>query len=454
MAERANAASFEYLDTVTEVEKFTSEIARAREIALDTEGASFHRFVDRIYLLQLSTRDRHAVIDPLPIGVPAGLGAPARGSDASKWSSTTPTTTCDCCTRTTAGTSATSSTRASPRSCSGYTAFGLAALLERYLRREARQEAPARRLVDAAAHAGHARLRGAGHRFLLELRDRMAAELERVGRTGMGAEEFALLEGTRWDRGGAGVVVPARERRARSHAAESSRCCASSSRGATRSPRTLDRATFRVVGNEQLLEIARSQPQSRDALGEDQGNAARHPGAARRRAARRGARGTRRPRGRAAEASRAPRDGIAIPTSRRVSAPSRPCATRPRSGSSSTRASSARAIAWRRSRAGTRRPSTSSRRSRSSAAGRWRSSAPTSCARWSRTARRRRPKYRVRSSLCPPRSRGAFREPADWVSVPGTSVVLGTAVPSVTTPCTPSPSARCDPATRRASTPD
>ena len=75
MAERANAASFEYLDTVAEVEKFTNEIASTREIALDTEGASFHRFVDRVYLLQLSTRDRHAVIDPLPMGVPPGLGA-------------------------------------------------------------------------------------------------------------------------------------------------------------------------------------------------------------------------------------------------------------------------------------------------------------------------------------------------------------------------------------------
>jgi ribonuclease D len=48
VAERANAASFEYLDTVAEVEKFTSEIASTREIALDTEGASFHRFVDRV----------------------------------------------------------------------------------------------------------------------------------------------------------------------------------------------------------------------------------------------------------------------------------------------------------------------------------------------------------------------------------------------------------------------
>ena len=75
MGERANEASFLYLDTVVGVEGFTSEISATREIALDTEGASFHRFVDRIYLLQLSTRQHHAVIDPLPIGVPSGLGA-------------------------------------------------------------------------------------------------------------------------------------------------------------------------------------------------------------------------------------------------------------------------------------------------------------------------------------------------------------------------------------------
>jgi len=50
------------------VEQFANGLAGVTELALDTEGASFHRFVDRIYLLQLSTRDQHAVIDPIPIG--------------------------------------------------------------------------------------------------------------------------------------------------------------------------------------------------------------------------------------------------------------------------------------------------------------------------------------------------------------------------------------------------
>ena len=44
-----------YLDDKEAVGRFIASIANTRAIALDTEGASFHRFIDRIYLLQLST---------------------------------------------------------------------------------------------------------------------------------------------------------------------------------------------------------------------------------------------------------------------------------------------------------------------------------------------------------------------------------------------------------------
>src|ERR1700694_4703297 len=63
-----------YLDKPEQVDRFLTEISAVEELALDTEGASFHRFLDRIYLLQLSTREHSAIIDPLPIGSPAGLG--------------------------------------------------------------------------------------------------------------------------------------------------------------------------------------------------------------------------------------------------------------------------------------------------------------------------------------------------------------------------------------------
>ena len=65
----APSPSATYLDAAVAVDQWLAGIRQTGILALDTEGASFHRYVDRIYLIQLSTRERHAIIDPLPIGV-------------------------------------------------------------------------------------------------------------------------------------------------------------------------------------------------------------------------------------------------------------------------------------------------------------------------------------------------------------------------------------------------
>jgi ribonuclease D len=269
VAERANVASFEYLDTVAEVEKFTSEIAAAREIALDTEGASFHRFVDRIYLLQLSTRTRHAVIDPLPIGVPAGLGAlledPAvevvfHDADYDLrllqqdygWNIRT-----------------IFDTRIAAQLL-GYTAFGLAALLERFFevkldKKHQRADWSMRPLTgDMLDYAAQ------DTRWLLQLRDHMASELERMGRTAWAREEFALLEGTRWTDEEPGTSY-LRLKGARDLSRRELAVLRELVPWRDAVAGVLDRATFRVLGNEQLLEIARSQPQSKESLGKIKG---------------------------------------------------------------------------------------------------------------------------------------------------------------------------------------
>jgi ribonuclease D len=269
VAERANVASFEYLDTVADVEKFTSEIATTREIALDTEGASFHRFVDRVYLLQLSTRTRHAVIDPLPIGVPAGLGALLEDPsievvfhDADYdlrllqqdygWHIRT-----------------IFDTRIAAQLL-GYTAFGLAALLERFFdvkldKKHQRADWSMRPLTgDMLDYAAQ------DTRWLLQLRDHMAAELERMGRTTWAREEFALLEGTRWtdDEPGTSYL---RLKGARDLSRRELAVLRELVPWRDRVAGDLDRATFRVLGNEQLLDISRSQPQSKEALGKIKG---------------------------------------------------------------------------------------------------------------------------------------------------------------------------------------
>jgi len=269
VGEGASEASFLYLDTVGDVERFTSEISATREIALDTEGASFHRFVDRIYLLQLSTRQHHAVIDPLPIGVPSGLGALLEDPSVEVvfhdadydlrllqqdygWQVRT-----------------IFDTRIAAQLL-GYTAFGLAALLERFFevkldKKHQRADWSMRPLTE-----GMLDYAAQDTRHLLQLRDLLAAELERTGRSAWAREEFALLEGIRWQDEAPGMgylrVKGARDLTRRELAVLRElvpwRDAVAGS---------LDRATFRVLGNEQLLDIARTQPRTKEALAKVKG---------------------------------------------------------------------------------------------------------------------------------------------------------------------------------------
>ena len=254
-----------YLDTSSTVDTFFASIASSRILALDTEGASFHRFVDRIYLLQLSTREQTAIIDPLPVGKPAGLGRLLEDPgveivfhDADYdlrllhqdygWH-----------------TRNIFDTRVAAQLL-GIRAFGLAALLEKYFgvkldKKHQRADWSMRPLTQgmldyAAQDTIH----------LLELRDRLKGELERSGRWEWAVEEFGLLEGTRWnDDDSANAFL--RIKGARDLSRRELAILRELVPWRDAIAGQLDRATFRVLGNEQLLEISKQQPASRDVLG-------------------------------------------------------------------------------------------------------------------------------------------------------------------------------------------
>ena len=194
---RTNSTSFEYLDTAEAVAGFTAEIRDVKDIALDTEGASFHRFVDRIYLLQLSTNERHAIIDPLSTGQLGGLGELVQDPavqivfhDADYdlrllrqdygW-----------------GVTNIFDTRIASQFL-GYTSFGLAALLERFFgvkldKKHQRADWSMRPLThDMLDYAAQ------DTRYLLQLRDILAGELAKNGRLAWAQEEFRRLENTEW----------------------------------------------------------------------------------------------------------------------------------------------------------------------------------------------------------------------------------------------------------------
>ncbi len=254
-----------YLDTDAAVARFLADIGRPRELAIDTEGASFHRFIDRIYLIQLSTRDKHAIIDPLPIAAPAALGALLEDPkveivfhDADYdlrllhqdygWHVTN-----------------IFDTRISAQLL-GITAFGLGALLERSFglkldKKHQRADWSMRPLT-----AGMLDYAAQDTLHLLGLRDIMKAELEAKGRWGWAQEEFQRLEGTRWspdEPGSAFLRVKGARDLSRRELATLRELVTWRDGVALQ----LDRATFRVVANDVLLEIARTAPTNVEAIG-------------------------------------------------------------------------------------------------------------------------------------------------------------------------------------------
>ncbi len=255
----------QYLDTAAAVAGFAREIADAPSIALDTEGASFHRFVDRVYLMQLSTRSATAIVDPLPTGDLSALKPLIESEEIEivfhdadydlrllrqdyGWA-----------------TRRIFDTRIAAQLL-GYKAFGLAALLELHFgialdKKFQRADWSLRPLSE-----GMLQYASQDTMYLLALRDILHAELAAKGRLEWAAEEFARLEHTQWSADDPTLqylkVKGARDLKRRELAVL--RELVPWRDGVAKE---LDRATFRVVSNEVLLEIARVQPTTRQALG-------------------------------------------------------------------------------------------------------------------------------------------------------------------------------------------
>ena len=63
------------IQTQADLERFFQRLKDQPLVAIDTEAASFHRFKDRVYLLQVSSREETAVVDPLAVSSLEPLGS-------------------------------------------------------------------------------------------------------------------------------------------------------------------------------------------------------------------------------------------------------------------------------------------------------------------------------------------------------------------------------------------
>lgn len=254
-----------YVETPAELAALARRLARETELAVDTEAASFHRFVDRIYLIQVSTRRDNAIIDPLTVGEASALGALLAdeaievvfhdadydlrildrdyGMRARRLFDT----------------------RVAAQLL-GEPAVGLAALLEKYLdvrldkkyqRADwSRRPLPREMLEYAALDTQH----------LLPLRDRLRTELVAKGRLDWAEEEFARMEGVRWTPAPANGDSAFRLKGARALSRRGLAVLQELWHWRESVAAELDRASFRVLSNEALLAAADAAPRTPEEL--------------------------------------------------------------------------------------------------------------------------------------------------------------------------------------------
>lgn len=247
------------------LEALADRLARASRIAFDTEGASFHRYLDRVYLIQLSSDAETAVVDPLALAdlEPIGRLLSDERIEVVFHDADYDLRTLD----RDYGFRARRifDTRIAAQLV-GEPSIGLAALLEKYqgvkinkkLQRAdwSRRPLPPDMLAYAAADTMH----------LLVLRDLLERQLEATGRLPWAEEEFRQLEVLRWAPPQAepgylklkgAKALPPRARAVLRALHEWREAKA----------RSTDRPPFKILGNDALLALARREPRTDAELG-------------------------------------------------------------------------------------------------------------------------------------------------------------------------------------------
>jgi ribonuclease D len=257
-----------YIQTPEALAEAMAALEREPLVAVDTEAASFHRYHDRIFLIQLSSPSRTEIIDPLAVADLSPVGRLLATQKIEKIFH-----------------DADYDLRILDRDygfrarrlfdtriaaqLAGEPAVGLAALLEKYagvkLAKEhqkadwSRRPLPPAMLDYAAADTAH----------LPALRERLRARLTELGRLAWAEEEFTRLEDLRWTGGGAadggGPGEPEaflRVKRAKALAPRQLAALRELYQWREAQGAELDRATFRIIGNDALLAVAKALPRT------------------------------------------------------------------------------------------------------------------------------------------------------------------------------------------------
>jgi ribonuclease D len=259
-----------YVTRAEQLRQVVSALRQESLVAVDTEAASFHRYRDRICLVQLSSAAHAAIVDPLaledlgPVGELLADRAVEKVFHDADYDLRT--------LHRDYGFHATAlfDTRIAAQ-LAGEPAVGLAALLQKYvgitLTKEHQRADWSQRPLPPAMLAYAA----ADTRHLPALREGLRERLRAMGRLEWAEEEFGVLEGLRWTGTSDGAEGYLRIKGARTLTGRQLAALRELYRWREEVAARQDRATFRIVDNEVLLAVSRALPTTAAALAETRG---------------------------------------------------------------------------------------------------------------------------------------------------------------------------------------
>jgi ribonuclease D len=266
-------ADFERIETQADLEALARELSKQKVLAFDTEADSFYHYFNKTCLVQVATKKRIYLIDPLALGGPAALaplGPVMASPDIRKIFH-----------------AAEYDLFVLKRDCGfefanlfdtmisaqllGYPSIGLAALIERHFdiklpKDEQRSDWSARPLRDsqltyAAADVSH----------LIQLTQILEKELKKAKRLEWAQEDFQTLAGRAWPEREFDRLGYLRIKGARALDPKPLSVLRELFLIRDKRAREIDRPPFKVLGNRALLEIAEKHPASEAELGRIKG---------------------------------------------------------------------------------------------------------------------------------------------------------------------------------------
>jgi len=261
-------ADFERIETQSELEALARDLMKEKVVAFDTEADSFYHYFDKTCLVQVATKKRIVLIDPLALGGPAELQplAPVMASPdirkifhAAEYDLFVLKRDCGFVFANLFDTMISAQLL-------GYPAIGLSGLIERHFgiklpKDEQRSDWSARPLRDsqltyAAADVTH----------LIQVTKLLEKELKKAGRLDWAYEEFETLTHRKWPEREFDRLGYLRIKGARALDPKSLSVLRELFLVRDKRAREIDRPPFKVLGNRALLEIAERKPMTDAAL--------------------------------------------------------------------------------------------------------------------------------------------------------------------------------------------